>query len=228
MTDVSMYALGFIAASSRPSWPHRVRRGSPCGVRAVVAIAATSRRVSSVAGLPSASLTHQDEVTGIRHQHQPVALPVAAGLTAGRGEPCIVFWGLHLDHASLRRLPIARRALLHLPRGVEAEVGMAPRLGRPAPERGTPSARASRRHVPLSHRIAIGGRKAAVVRHHGVKAATGAPAGPRAGRSRPPRPHLPLGCDELRFQLSTTAARNLSSGCSSAAQSFLPKVSSIA
>ena len=76
-------------------------------------------------GLAVCVLAHQDEVASVRHEHQPVATPVAAGLTARRREPCVVCRGLHLHHAALWCLPLAWRALLHLLRGVEAEVGMA-------------------------------------------------------------------------------------------------------
>ena len=68
--------------------------------------------------------TDQHEVARVRHQNQPVAAPIAADLSGVRGEPSIVIDGLHLDHATLRRLAVARPAFLHLPRRVEAEVGM--------------------------------------------------------------------------------------------------------
>ena len=85
-------------------------------------------------------LAHQDEVASIRHQHQPVALPVAAGLTARRREPCVVLRGLHLDHASLRGLSLARArpSAPALRRRGRSRDG--PRPGRPVPERRTPSA----------------------------------------------------------------------------------------
>ena len=52
-------------------------------------------------------------------------VPVAAHLIAVGRQPGIVTDGLHLDHAALRHLSVARPALLHLLRRVEAEVGMA-------------------------------------------------------------------------------------------------------
>ena len=70
-------------------------------------------------------LAQQHEVAGVRHQHQPVASPVATGLVTFRRKPRVVRWGLHLDDAALRRLPLARHAPLHLLRPVETEVGMA-------------------------------------------------------------------------------------------------------
>ena len=68
--------------------------------------------------------THQHEVARVRHQHEPIAVPIAADLIALRGEPGIVIGRLHFDHAALRRLPLARSALLHLLCRIEAEVGM--------------------------------------------------------------------------------------------------------
>ena len=66
--------------------------------------------------VPRSVLAHQYEVARVRHQHQPVTLPVAAHLSGVRGEPGVVADGLHLDHAALRRLPGTRLALLYLPR----------------------------------------------------------------------------------------------------------------
>ena len=70
-------------------------------------------------------LAQQHEVARVGHQHQAVAAPVAADLSALRREPGVVCGRLHLDHAALRRLPLARSALLHLLGRIEAEVGMA-------------------------------------------------------------------------------------------------------
>ena len=70
-------------------------------------------------------LAHEYEVAGVGHQHQPVVVPVAAHLIAVGRQPGIVADGFHLDHAALRHLSVARPALLHLLRRVEAEVGMA-------------------------------------------------------------------------------------------------------
>ena len=75
-------------------------------------------------------LAHEYEVAGVGHQHQPVVVPVAAHLIAVGRQPGIVTDGLHLDHAALRHLSVARPALLHLLRRVEAEVGMARALVR--------------------------------------------------------------------------------------------------
>ena len=69
-------------------------------------------------------LTHQHEIADVRHQYQAVAVPIAADLSGFRGEPGIVIGSLHLDHAALWCLALARPAFLHLPRRVEAEVGM--------------------------------------------------------------------------------------------------------
>ena len=70
-------------------------------------------------------LAHQHEIARVGHEHQPIAFPIAAGLTALRREPGIVVRRLHLDHAAFRYLAFARLALLHLLRRVESEVGMA-------------------------------------------------------------------------------------------------------
>ena len=69
-------------------------------------------------------LTHQHEIARVRHQHQPLPAPVAAHRVARCREPSGVSEGLHLDHSMLRQLALARLALLHLFRRVEAEVGM--------------------------------------------------------------------------------------------------------
>ena len=69
-------------------------------------------------------LAHQHEVARVRHQHQPVAPPIAAHLVASRREPSVVSGGLHLDHTALRHLPLPRPAFLHLRRPVEPEIGM--------------------------------------------------------------------------------------------------------
>ena len=66
----------------------------------------------------------QYEVARVGHQHQPVAAPIAAYLLALSGEPGVIANGLHLDHAALRHLPLARPTLLHLLRRIQAEVGM--------------------------------------------------------------------------------------------------------
>ena len=70
-------------------------------------------------------LAHQHEVARVRHQHQTVAVPIPAHLVSRRREPSVVTGRLHLHHPALRRLPLARTAPLHLPRRVQAEVGMA-------------------------------------------------------------------------------------------------------
>ena len=51
-------------------------------------------------------------------------VPIAAHLSAHRRQPGVITRGLHLDHATFGHLPRARPALLHLPRRIEAEVGM--------------------------------------------------------------------------------------------------------
>ena len=72
----------------------------------------------------------QHEITEVGHQHLPVLLPVAADLGAVSRDPGIFVGGLDLDHAALRRLPLARLSLLHLLRCVEAEIRMARTLVR--------------------------------------------------------------------------------------------------
>ncbi len=70
-------------------------------------------------------LAHEHEVPVVGHQHQAVAGPIAADLTAVGGEPGVVIGGFDLHHAAFGNLALARLAALHLPGGVEAEVGMA-------------------------------------------------------------------------------------------------------
>ena len=67
----------------------------------------------------------QRELPQVGHQHQAIAHRIAAHLLAGRKLFQILLWRLDLHGATLRRLPRARLALLHLPRRVEAEVRMA-------------------------------------------------------------------------------------------------------
>ena len=67
----------------------------------------------------------QLELAQVGHQHQAVAPPVAAHLFAHRRRPRAVARRLHLDDAALGGLAAAGPAPLHLPRRVEAEVGMA-------------------------------------------------------------------------------------------------------
>ncbi len=69
-------------------------------------------------------LTNEHEVAEVGGQHLPVALPVAGHLVAGGGQPSVVHDGLYLDDAALRFLAPLRLALLHLPGGVQSEVGM--------------------------------------------------------------------------------------------------------
>ena len=78
-------------------------------------------------------LAHEYEVAGVGHQHQPVVVPVAAHLIAVGRQPGIVADGLHLDHAALRHLSVARPALLHLLRRD------GPRPGQQAHQRRIPS-----------------------------------------------------------------------------------------
>ena len=70
-------------------------------------------------------LPEEHEVAGVGHQHEAVVVPVAADLSAVRGQPGVVVSRLHLHHAALRCLPRAGLPLLHLPRRVEPEVGVA-------------------------------------------------------------------------------------------------------
>ena len=69
-------------------------------------------------------LAEEHEVARVRHQHRPVAAPIAADLIARGGEPGVVAGGLDLDDAAFRQPALARPAPLDLPRRVEAEVGM--------------------------------------------------------------------------------------------------------
>ena len=69
--------------------------------------------------------TDQCKLAQVGHQHQVVAVPVARNLLAHGGRARVLVGRLHLDHATFRRLPLSRPALLHLLRGVEAEVWMA-------------------------------------------------------------------------------------------------------
>ena len=70
-------------------------------------------------------LAEQHEVAGVGHQHEAVAPPVAADLIALRRQPGVVVSRLDLDHAAFGELSLARLPLLHLPGGVESEVGVA-------------------------------------------------------------------------------------------------------
>ena len=74
--------------------------------------------------LPDGVLAHQNEIARVRHQHQPVAAPIAGDLIAFSGKPSAVASVFHFDHAALRHLSRARAAFLHLLRCVKAEVGM--------------------------------------------------------------------------------------------------------
>ena len=69
-------------------------------------------------------LADQCELAQIRDQHKTIAGPVASDLLAHR--PClnVPVRGFHLDHATLRKLPLARTTPLHLLCRVEAEVRM--------------------------------------------------------------------------------------------------------
>ena len=70
-------------------------------------------------------LSEQHEVAGVGDEHEAVPTPVAAHLIAVRGQPCVVAYGLDLDHAALGKLSLSRSALLRLAGGVESEVGVA-------------------------------------------------------------------------------------------------------
>ena len=70
-------------------------------------------------------LADEYEVAQVRHQHQPVAVPIAADLSALCREPGIVIGGLYLNNTALWGLALARSALLHLSGRVQAEVRMA-------------------------------------------------------------------------------------------------------
>ena len=70
-------------------------------------------------------LAHQHEIAGVGYQDQSIAAPVAADLIAVGGQPGVVIGGLDLDYAAFGDLPFAHPAPLHLPGGVEAQVGMA-------------------------------------------------------------------------------------------------------
>ena len=74
--------------------------------------------------LAGSVLAHQDEVTQVGDQHQPVEAVVAAHLIARGSEPGIIIRRFHLNHAAFRQLTFAGSAPLHLLCGVEAEVRM--------------------------------------------------------------------------------------------------------
>jgi hypothetical protein len=74
---------------------------------------------------PRPILAHQYEVACVRHQHLSVAPPIAAHLIGAGCEPSIIADGLHLNHATLGRLPGTRLAPLYLPRRIKSEVGVA-------------------------------------------------------------------------------------------------------
>ena len=69
-------------------------------------------------------LAQQHEVSGVGHQHQPVAFPIAADLVAFGGEPSVVVGQFHLHHTALRRLSLFGMSLLHLLGGIQADVGV--------------------------------------------------------------------------------------------------------
>ena len=73
---------------------------------------------------------NQHEIAEVGYQHQPILFPVTADLGAISRKPSRFGGGLDLDHAVLRRLPLARLALLHLLCRVEAEIGIAHALVR--------------------------------------------------------------------------------------------------
>ena len=86
-------------------------------------------RVSQPEGLqldgPARSiLAQEDEVPGIGHQHQPVAVPVPAHLPALRRQPGVGGGGLDLDDSAFGKLPFPRLSPLDLLRAVKAKVGM--------------------------------------------------------------------------------------------------------
>ena len=102
-------------------------------------------------------LAQQHKVAGVGDQHETVALPVAADLSAVGGEPGVVASWLDLDHAGLRRLSLLRLSLLYLPGGVEAEVGMSRALlGQLADTIHPGPQRAAHRVQQVSQRQVIG------------------------------------------------------------------------
>ena len=70
-------------------------------------------------------LAHQYKIARVRHQYQPIAVPVAADLITRRSQPSIITCRFHLNYAAIRNLSLSRLAFLHLLGRVEAEVGMA-------------------------------------------------------------------------------------------------------
>ena len=70
-------------------------------------------------------LAEEDEVAGVGDEDEAVLVPVAADLVAIGGEPCVVGGGFYLDDATFGELAIAGLSALHLPGGVESEVGAA-------------------------------------------------------------------------------------------------------
>ena len=75
-------------------------------------------------GLAMRVLAQQHEVAGVGDQRQPVAFPVAAHLGGVGGWPGVIGGRFDLHHAALRRLALLGPPGLHLPGGIEAEVGM--------------------------------------------------------------------------------------------------------
>ena len=73
--------------------------------------------------MPPRVLANEQEIVCIGHQHQSIAAPVAAHLSAICREPGVSADGLHLDHAALRCLPFAWMPLLHLLCRIEAKIG---------------------------------------------------------------------------------------------------------
>ena len=68
--------------------------------------------------------TDEHELAQIRHEHETIAAPVPAHLAAYPGRRDVLVRALHLDHATLRSLALARAPALHLPRRVETEIRM--------------------------------------------------------------------------------------------------------
>lgn len=69
------------------------------------------------------TLAHRTHYRSRNRNRSPAQSGRPLARTRGR-HPCIVIERLHLDDAALRQLALARAAPLHLPGGVEREVGV--------------------------------------------------------------------------------------------------------
>ena len=73
---------------------------------------------------PRRILAYQHEVARIGHQHQPIAIPIAAHLIARRSQPSVIISRLHFNHAAFGHLSLFRLPFLHLLCCIQPKVGM--------------------------------------------------------------------------------------------------------